>query len=319
MTSNHVHVVAGVVSDDAGRLLLTQRQNGKHLAGLWEFPGGKCEPGESARDALGRELHEEIGIEVGDLEPLISVPWQYPEKSILLDVYRVRSYAGSPRACEAQAMRWESVEALPGIEMPAADRPVVTALRLPGTYAISAEPAHDSRRFLDALGRTLRAGVGLVQLRCKRQRPTVLRMYAQAAQALIARYGGTVLLNDQIELAGEFGLGVHLSSARLMRLRSRPVAADAWLAASCHDARELAHAASVGVDFAVLGPVKPTRSHDGVAALGWERFAQLCAAAQLPVFALGGLGPQDRDRARECGAQGIAGISAFWMAATQDR
>jgi 8-oxo-dGTP diphosphatase len=97
-----------------------------------------------------------------------------------------------------------------------------------------------------------------------------------------------------------------------MRLRTRPLPADRWVAASCHDAQELAHAASIGVDFAVLGPVLPTASHPHAAALGWEGFAELIATVPLPVYALGGVGPGDLVAARRAGAQGVAGISAFW-------
>ena len=89
MNAGLVHVVAGIVRDEQGRVLLAQRPPGKHLAGLWEFPGGKREPEESPEHALRRELAEEIGIDTGAVEPLIAVPWHYPEKSVLLDVYEV--------------------------------------------------------------------------------------------------------------------------------------------------------------------------------------------------------------------------------------
>jgi 8-oxo-dGTP diphosphatase len=81
--------------------------------------------------------------------------------------------------------------------------------------------------------------------------------------------------------------------------------------ASCHDAEELELAARLGADFATLSPVQATASHPGAAALGWDRFAQRVAAARLPVYALGGVGPDDLPRARAAGAQGVAGIRAF--------
>jgi 8-oxo-dGTP diphosphatase len=85
-----------------------------------------------------------------------------------------------------------------------------------------------------------------------------------------------------------------------------------WVAASCHDAAELEQAVRLGVDFVVLGPVLPTASHPGAPTLGWERFTQLIRDYPLPVYALGGLGHADLERARDCGAHGIALRSGAW-------
>src|SRR5471030_2763692 len=135
-----IHVVAGVLRDPHGNVLLTQRPAGKHLAGMWEFPGGKCEPNEAPQDALRRELREELGIEAGTLERLIAVPWHYREKSIFLDVYRVLDYAGQAHGRETQALRWVSMDEVTQVDMPAAARPVISALRLPRRYLITPEP-----------------------------------------------------------------------------------------------------------------------------------------------------------------------------------
>ncbi len=308
-----VHVVAGVISDARGRILLTQRPSGKHLAGLWEFPGGKCEPGESAMTALERELHEELGIETRAVEKLIAVPWRYAEKSILLDIYRVLTHTGEPHGRESQALRWVTLDELDGIPITPADGPVIAALRLPGQYVITPEPVDDPTDFLRQLARVLDSGAKLVQLRSKRLALPQLRFLAQAAQELAARAGAQLLLNGHVELAQELALeGVHLPAAELMRLHARPLDNKCSVAASCHDERELEHAAAIGVDFAVLGPVKPTTSHPDTAPLGWVGFAKLCAVAPFPVYALGGLGSDDIAAARDAGAQGIAGISAFW-------
>ena len=309
-------MVAGVLSDARGDILLTQRPAGKHLAGLWEFPGGKCEPGEPAEAALRRELREEIGIEVGAVEPLIALPWRYSEKSIFLDVYRILAHAGELHGREGQALRWAAVDKLADIAMPSADRPVVAALRLPRHYVITPEPGNDDASFLRGLARVLDSGAKLVQLRGKQVAPVRLRMLAQAARELAAKAGAGLLINSHIDLAQELALdGVHLPVAELMRSRLRPLGNDRWVAASCHDERELAQAAAIGVDFATLGPVQITASHPGAVVLGWSRFAQLCSAAPFPVYALGGLGPADVPQAIAAGAQGIAGISAYWSVA----
>jgi 8-oxo-dGTP diphosphatase len=106
--------------------------------------------------------------------------------------------------------------------------------------------------------------------------------------------------------------GVHLDSTRLMSARSRPVPGTCWLAASCHDARELAQAMRIGADFVVLSPVAATPDHAQAPPLGWQRFASLVEGVNLPVFALGGMGPEHLDDAWQHGAQGIAAIRALW-------
>lgn len=307
-----VHVVAGIVRDEQGRVLLAQRPPGKHLAGRWEFPGGKCEAGEAPEHALRRELAEEIGIDTGAVEPLIAVPWHYPEKSVLLDVYAVRDWRGEAHGREGQAVRWVGIEAMHALPMPPADKPVVTALRLPPHYPITPEPDADEAAFVRGVGQLLKAGETCIQLRCKTASPARLRVLAQAVRDLAVQASAQVLVNEDIELALELGCGVHLPAKQLMRLASRPLPPERWLAASCHDARELAHAASIGVDFAVLGPVLPTPSHPHARALGWNRFAELVAQAPLPVYALGGVGSHDLAHAKGAGAQGVAGISGFW-------
>ena len=312
MTDATIHVVAGIVRDEAGHILLAQRPPGKHLAGLWEFPGGKRESGESPETALRRELHEELGIETGGIEPLITVPWRYPEKSVLLDVREVCAYHGTPYGREGQTLRWASVAELSTLPIPPADRPVVTALRLPSHYPITPEPDFDSGAFVRKLRNALEAGAKCIQLRGKRVDKKQLRALLPEVRALATHAGASVLLNMHIDLAQEFGLGVHLPADALLRATTRPLGSDRWVAASCHDERELAHAATIGVDFVVLGPVLPTASHVHAQALGWKRFAELCAQVPLPVYALGGMAPSDLSTAKAAGAQGVAGISAFW-------
>ena len=93
---------------------------------------------------------------------------------------------------------------------------------------------------------------------------------------------------------------------------SRPIPEGYLLAISCHDEEEIAHAEQLQADFITLGPVKPTSSHPGAPGIGWERFQELVAGAAIPVYALGGLVPDDILAARQAGAQGIAGIGFWW-------
>ena len=102
-----MHVVAAALIDADGRLLLAQRPPGKHLAGAWEFPGGKLEAGETPLAALARELDEELGVAVEQTTPLIRIPWRYNHHELLLDAWRVTRWRGEPQSLEGQALRWQ--------------------------------------------------------------------------------------------------------------------------------------------------------------------------------------------------------------------
>jgi mutator protein MutT len=126
-----VHVVAGAVIDATGRVLIAQRPAGKHLAGGWEFPGGKLDPGEDRRAGLARELREELGITLSTPRPLIRVRHAYDYGEVLIDMWVVRHYHGEPRGLDGQELRWCTPEELEATELLPADGPIVSALRLP--------------------------------------------------------------------------------------------------------------------------------------------------------------------------------------------
>jgi 8-oxo-dGTP diphosphatase len=308
-----IHVVAGVLRDRHGKILLTERPPGKHLAGLWEFPGGKREDGETPEQALRRELHEEVGVDAGAMRCLIGFPWHYAEKSIYLDVYDVADFSGEPHGKEGQGLRWEFADELPHISMPAADVAIVNALRLPDRYAITPEPTDDIDDFLRRLERTLASGARLIQLRAKTIGRDRIAEIATRALAIAHTAGAKLLLNGHADLVEALKLdGVHLSAADVAAIDERPLDASFIVGVSCHNAKETARAVAIGADFAVLGPVKPTVSHTGSPSLGFSDFADIVRDVALPVYALGGLSLDDMPHALDARAQGIAGISGFW-------
>jgi 8-oxo-dGTP diphosphatase len=128
-----VHVVAGALFNTNGEVLIAQRPGGKHMAGRWEFPGGKRDHGEARFDALRRELKEELGVDVEAAEPLICYEHSYSDRVVLLDLWRVAQYAGQPESREGQALAWVRVQDLGEIDLLEADWTMVEALRaLPG-------------------------------------------------------------------------------------------------------------------------------------------------------------------------------------------
>lgn len=304
-------VVAGVLQDARGRILLARRTKGRDLAGLWEFPGGKREPGESAEAALARELHEELGVQVTVGAPLIAVPQQYPHKRLRLDVRRITAWRGTPRGHEGQALAWVPPHMLASYAMPPADRPVVAALVQPDRYLVSPPPA-DPASWLADLQAALDAGARRVQLRAPSVDSSDFRPLARLAveRCRVARVD--VLVNADIDLALELGVGVHLRDAQVRALAKRPLADGLLVGASCHDADGLARAEQLGCDFAVLGPVATTATHPDAAGIGWGAFAALREHVSLPIYAIGGMTPGDIDIARSHGGQGIAAIRALW-------
>lgn len=322
-----IEVAAGILTDARGRVLLMQRLPGKHLAGLWEFPGGKLEPGETIEQALARELREELGVEVRACAPVISIPWRYPEKSVRLHALRVTAWHGEPGAREGHPLRWVAIRDIDVDAMPPADAPIVAALRLPSHYAITEMvsektgsgtlfPAREVRGNIDPksvpdpvfFSDTVSA---LVQLRGSGASRETVRRVATDRLSADPTLRERLLINHDVDLARELGVGVHLKAAQLRALHARPLRQGVWVGASCHDAEELELAARLGTDFATLSPVRTTASHPGASPLGWDRFTCLVADARLPVYALGGVGPADLERARAAGAQGVAGIRAF--------
>jgi len=307
-------VIAGVIRDARGRILLARRTEGRDLAGLWEFPGGKREPGETPEAALARELHEELGIEVEPGAHVITVPQAYPDKRLRLDVRHIAGWHGSARGREGQALAWVPPQKLASYPMPPADRPVVAALLQPPSYLVTPEPGDDDTRWLTLLDRALAAGVRCVQLRAPGTEPK--RWSALVARALrrCRKAGAQVLLNSDFALAQEHGTGLHLRASQLAGLTARPVVDSIPLAASCHTSEDLRAAEAIGCDFAVVGAIKPTPSHPGHPGIGWDAFARLREHVSLPLYAIGGLGPEDLPEARHHGAQGIAAIRGLWPA-----
>lgn len=310
--SRAIDVVAAVIRDTRGRILLARRTEGRDLAGLWEFPGGKREPGETAEGALARELREELGIEIEPGAPVIRVPQRYPDKHLRLDVRELAAWSGVVRGREGQALAWVPPHKLHQYAMPPADRPVVAALRQPAEYLVTPAPGDDEAAWLAALDRALAAGVRRVQLRAPDAEPARWHPLVRQAALRCRAAGAEVLVNGDVRLAQQLGIGLHLRATQLRSLRVRPIAAGQPLAASCHDLDELRAAETLGCDFVVLGPVKPTASHPGQAGLGWDGFAALRAEVALPIYAIGGLDRSDLAEARRHGAQGIAAIRGLW-------
>lgn len=308
-------VAVGVLIRPDGRVLLADRPEGKPYAGYWEFPGGKIESGESVAAALTRELREEIGIEIASATPWVTLEYDYPHAYVRLHFCRVYAWQGEAQGREGQRLDFfHPAEKLPKPLLPAAVAPLKW-LNLPEVYALTQIGTRHFEEFWPRCEQALQRGLRLVQLRepglgeieaCEVF--SVLRPRLRTAQVSLLVNGRHP--RELWTLAD----GVHLTAKHLMKMETRDdlPAVCSWIGASVHNRNELEHAARIGCDFVVAGPVLATASHPVAQPLGWEGFAALIHDTPLPVYALGGLTPADVARAQAAGAHGVALLSAAW-------
>ncbi len=307
-----VHVAVGVIRGDCDSVLLALRAQDSHQGGLWEFPGGKVEAGETVTQALTRELQEELGITAITQSPLCKISHDYGDKKVILDVWSVDSFSGEPEGRQGQPLRWVACHKLQMQDFPAANRPIIRRLQLPDMIAITAQES-DDQIFSQRFEQILAQGVNMIQLRAPELSTDDYRMRALRCAELCRIYNSRLLLNAEPEMVAETGAaGLHASSQRLMSLRVRPVAEGIFFSASCHNKEQLLHAASIGVDFAFVSPVLATNSHPGKPELGWDQFAALAQSVDTACYALGGMSENHLQQAKSHGGIGIAAISAFW-------
>jgi 8-oxo-dGTP diphosphatase len=301
-----VEVAAAVVQRPDGSFLLAQRPAGKVYAGWWEFPGGKVEAGELAAAALARELREELGIEVRTAYPWITRVHAYEHATVRLNFYRVTEWAGEPHPREKQSFVWQRIDQPVAEPMLPANAPVLSSLALPTEYAVTDAEKFGVDKMLSAIRLRLEQGLKLIQVRDKNLsgRDNFLSTVVDLAH----RHGAKVLSNGGPHSGAD---GTHFTAQQLMVLNVRPKGGLA--AASCHTREELERAMRLELDFAVLGPVMPTASHEGAATLGWERFAALARGASIPVYAIGGMRAGNLQEAWRAGAHGLAMIRGAWQ------
>lgn len=285
-----IHVMAGAIADRDGRILIAQRPRGRHLAGRWEFPGGKLASGEEPLEGLKRELAEELGVAVREARPLIRLRHEYPDRRVLLDVWQVTAYDGEPQALEAQALAWARPDELPKHDLIEADRAIVTALRVP------------------RLARLLARGETLQSIR------------GSAAQTILWRYledGDPEPDKEAVAAARAAGhrvfvMGADVDAVRVAALAGCDGVVLRWtgqnlhvdrtgaflVGALCDDAEGAAEAVAEGAHFLVIAP------EDGP--LSERLLERLCIILGRPVFAGWYADARKLERLQQLGAHGCA-------------
>ena len=316
--SDIVHIAVAVIVNTNNEVCISLRHKDAHQGGLWEFPGGKVEQGETIKQALVREIREELNLEIKQSRPLITINHHYDDKSVCLHVYKVMMYQGEATGLEGQQLKWLPVSQLSADDFPAANLPVIKAVQLPDKYLITGKFT-DSDDFIYKLKNALDSGIKLIQLRLKdnsREGIAQLQFLLEQSAELCKQAEANLMLNlsagylDMIDLSQIEFAGFHADSKTLNTLSQRPEGT--LFSASCHNMDELLMAIKLNSDFVVLSPVQKTASHPDMQAMGWQQFSNLIENIPVPVYALGGVSENDLETAWQHGAQGIAAISALW-------
>ena len=306
-----VHAAVAVLMREDGMVLLGNRPAGKDWAGWWEFPGGKIENGEAPIEALQRELDEELGVQATEAYPWLVRTFDYPEKTVKLHFFIVKSWQGEPAGREGQQLSWQNPASLTVEPMLPANTPILSALSLPPVYAITNLQVMGEAAFFKALMLQLENGLKLIQVREKQLDSVELVIFAKKVISIAKPYSARVLINAEMDAVIKAGAdGIHLASAALMNLHEKP--SGLLVAASCHNMQEITKAIQLNLDFVVLSPVLPTLSHPEAQGMGWGAFSTIKQGCSLPVYALGGMQYSELKNAWQAGAHGIAMQRAVW-------
>lgn len=339
---NIVHVAVGVIFDcslesslNSGEateksILIAKRADHQHQGGLWEFPGGKVEEGESVQVALQRELEEELGLQAAtdDMRPLITIPFHYPDKSVLLDVWAVynagafkESVSKEALGKEGQPLVWAKQSDLANYEFPAANKAIINALLLPKKIAIT-QDNNDPDIILSQVANTLKShGDVWIQLRAPSLDQLQYTQLAMKLYGLCHEADSKLIWNCSLnwyQIA--FADGLHLSGINYAEAKTsmgdkaetvrRPIPENQWLSMVCHGLPEL-EAAQELADYVLISPVHETVTHPEAKALNWSGFKAITEQARIPCYALGGLQLSELENSIQQGGQGISGIRCF--------
>lgn len=282
-----------------GRILVGWRQEEQHQGGKHEFPGGKVEQGETPEEACRREIYEEVGIGLKDWHQFDYIHHEYDD--IIVNLHLFHSYVPDELLnLIHQPWAWYTRDQLLHLNFPKANKNIIKRLYWPHLIKIS-----------NTLS-TVENSDALLYWRIEEFEP----QYIEQLTALDEGQRSNLIINIAIwqQLSPELQKQiktVHLKQSQLMNLHKGDLTVGVRYIAACHDAVSLKQAQQIGCDAVFISPVKTTATHPEAVALGWERFSEFAQNSQIPVFALGGVHPDDLATAQKHGAYGLAGIRNF--------
>lgn len=282
-----------------GKILVGWREEQQHQGGKHEFPGGKVEQGETPEEACRREIYEEVGIGLKDWHQFDYIHHEYDD--IIVNLHLFHSYVPDELLnLIHQPWAWYTRDQLLHLNFPKANKNIIKRLYWPHLIKIS-----------NTLS-TVESSDALLYWRIEEFEP----QHIEQLTALDEGQRSSLIMNVDIwrQLSPELQKQiktVHLKQSQLMNLHKGDLKVGVRYIAACHDAVSLKQAQQIGCDAVFISPVKPTTTHPEAVALGWERFSDLAQNSQIPVFALGGVHPDDLATAQQHGAYGLAGIRNF--------
>ena len=314
--SGRQKVVIGIIYNQShNKILLSRRPIDVHQGGMLEIPGGKSVLGEVPSQTLRRELKEEINIQVLKSHRLISYNYDYNDKRINLSAWIVDEWKGVPRGNEGQAIEWARISDLKDLSFPQANMKLINALNLPLLYFITPDLDRHDDKFFKKIESLVKNGLRLLQFRSPSTNTSHHKKVLRKLLHICEQHNCSVIYNGSVHNALKFGAhGAHLNSSRLMGVTKLKLPSNFQVSASCHNEDELKQAERLGLDFCVLSPVHKSLSHLTSKPIGWNNFSLLVKKIGLPVYALGGIRPDETYIARRKGAFGIAMVSGVWDA-----
>jgi 8-oxo-dGTP diphosphatase len=310
--NKRIHVAVGVIYN-SDKVLITKRTAKQHLAGLWEFPGGKLKENEDVISALNRELYEELGIVVKNAKQFTTISYDYLDKKVLLDVWKVSEWSGEPASRENQEIAWSGIRELNKYKFPEANKHIIQTLALSSIYVISQESCDDISQLMSVVSECFSAGSKLFQLRLKSRNDCNFSVIVKELAELANKNNAKLILNGTPSDINTYNVdGLHLKSDELMNYEKRPISEEYILGASCHNEEELVRAERLNVNYVFISPVFKTNSHPEQNAIGWDNFSKMTSKVNFPVYALGGMTPTDLKIAKSYNAYGVAMIGAIW-------
>ncbi len=309
---NSIEVVAGVIRNGEGKILICLRPAHLDQGNLWELPGGKRKNGESRFRALRREVNEELGIEVISALPLLRFVYRYPTKTIDFDVWEVSKWRGSARGCEGQQIAWVNSSELSHYAFPAANRTVVTALDLPRIACALPDVSVSSAQYIGSLEKWVDAGTCCVLLNSQ----VVIRSYNERALTeighLLDRYGAKLIFEFPRKHATR---RTNADDLKLFDGIRGQIDCDTLIGFSCSTSTELGQAEQAGAELLLIGPFHSTEFETVNDAIGWSEIQDLVKNTVTPAFAFGPfLEPQDVASAIVSGCQGAVLPFNVWTA-----
>ncbi len=305
-------ISVGIVQDPISKkILISRRTKDQHLAGLWEFPGGKLENSESLFHTLKRELFEEVGISLISAYPIKQITHDYTDKSVCLNFWFVTEFTGDAYSKENQELQWVDMDQLHKFEFPEANNSVIESLNLSPFWMITSDCLMiNIDEFVASTFNSIKKyQLKQILFRSKKLNDadyySVYYLLKEQCEKLDCR----VIINRK-KINTKESSAWHLTSSQLFQQKRRPFK-DGWLSCSCHTLSDIKQAERLNVNFILLSAVQKTKSHPEAKALGWSEFKRLANQTVLPVYALGGVNREELTVARYNGAKGVAGISTF--------